>query len=59
MEENRGKILLYRSEKGDLKIDIYFANNELWLTQRALSELYQVSIPTINEHIKNIIEDGE
>ena len=59
MEENRGKILIYKSEKGDIKIDIYFANGELWLTQKALSELYQVSIPTINEHIKNIIEEGE
>ncbi|MCL2072960.1 MAG: virulence RhuM family protein [Marinilabiliaceae bacterium] len=59
MEENRGKILIYKSEKGDTKVDVYFANGELWLTQKALSELYQVSIPTINEHIKNIIEEGE
>jgi hypothetical protein len=59
MEENRGKILIYKSEKGDIKIDVYFANGELWLTQKALSELYQVSIPTINFHVKNIIEEGE
>jgi hypothetical protein len=59
MEENRGKILIYKSEKGDIKLDVYFANGELWLTQKALSELYQVSIPTINFHVKNIIEEGE
>ena len=59
MEENKGKILIYKSEKGDIKIDVYFANGELWLTQKALSELYQVSIPTINFHVKNIIEEGE
>jgi hypothetical protein len=59
MEGNRGKILIYKSEKGDIKIDVYFADGELWLTQKALSELYQVSVPTINEHIKNIIEEGE
>jgi len=59
MEENKGKILIYKSEKGDIKIDIYFANGELWLTQKALSELYQVGIPNINEHIKNIIDEGE
>jgi hypothetical protein len=52
-------VQFYSNEKGDVKIDVYFANGELWLTQKALSELYQVSIPTINEHIKNIIEDGE
>ena len=59
MEENKGKILIYKSEKGDIKIDFFFANSELWLTQKTLSELYQVSIPNINEHIKNIIEEGE
>jgi len=59
MEENRGKVLIYKNEKGDVKIDVYFANGELWLTQKALSELYQVSIPTINFHVKNVIEEGE
>jgi hypothetical protein len=59
MEESKGKILIYKSERGDIKIDVYFANGELWLTQRALSELYQVNIPTVNEHIKNIIREGE
>jgi len=37
----------------------FFENGELWLTQKALSELYQVSVSTINEHIKNITEEGE
>jgi hypothetical protein len=59
MEENKGKILIYQNEKGSTQIDVYFENGELWLTQKALSELYQVRIPTINEHIKNILEDGE
>ena len=59
METDRGKILIYQNEKGNTKIDVYFENGELWLTQKALSELYQVSIPTVNEHIRNIIEDGE
>jgi hypothetical protein len=58
MEESRGKILIYKNERGDVKIDVYFANSELWLSQKALSELYQVSIPTINFHVKNIIEEG-
>ena len=59
MEENKGKILIYKSEKGDIRIDVYFAKGELWLTQKSLSELYQVGIPNNNEHIENIIEEGE
>jgi len=59
MEEKKGKILIYKNEKGNTKIDVYFEDGELWLTQKALSELYQVGLPNINEHIKNIIEEGE
>lgn len=59
MEVNLGKILIYQNEKGNTKIDVYFQEGNIWMTQKALAELYQVKIPTINEHIKNIIADGE
>ena len=59
MEDNLGKILIYQNEKGNTKIDVYFQEGNIWMTQKALAELYQVRIPTINEHIKNIIADGE
>ena len=59
MEENKGKILIYQNEKGDTKIDVYFENNDIWVTQKALADLYQVKPNTINEHIKNIVEEGE
>lgn len=59
MDNKIGKILIYQTEKGNTKIDVYFENGDIWLTQKSLAELYQVSIPTINEHIKNIIDEGE
>ncbi|MGL4992628.1 MAG: virulence RhuM family protein [Bacteroidales bacterium] len=59
MEDRKGKILIYQNEKGDTKIDVYFENNDIWITQKGLAELYQVKPNTINEHIKNIIEEGE
>lgn len=54
-----GKFLIYQNEKGDTKIDVYFSEGNIWMTQKSLAELYQVSTVTINEHIKNIIADGE
>ncbi|MGR6836461.1 virulence RhuM family protein [Syntrophomonas erecta] len=54
-----GKILIYQNEKGDTKIDVYFEDGTIWMSQKSLAELYQVRIPTINEHIKNILSDGE
>ncbi len=59
LKNNNGKILIYQNEKGDTKIDVFFQNNDIWLTQKALMELYQVSKGSISEHIMNIFEDGE
>jgi hypothetical protein len=59
MEQELGKFLIYQNEKGDTKVDVYFDDNDIWMTQKNLAELYQVRISTINEHIKNIIADGE
>lgn len=58
-EQELGKILIYQNEKGNTKIDVYFEDGDIWMTQKSLAELYQVSVPTINEHIKGILEDGE
>lgn len=56
---NTGKILIYQNEKGDTKIDVYFEGDTIWMTQRSMAELYQVDVRTINEHIGNILNDGE
>ena len=56
---NTGKILIYQDEKGDTKIDVYFAEDTIWMTQRTMAELYQVDVRTINEHIGNILMDSE
>ena len=33
--ENTGKILIYQNEKGDTKIDVYFEEDTIWMTQRS------------------------
>ena len=57
--ENSGKVLIYQTEKGDTKVDVYFEEDTIWMTQRSMAELYQVDVRTINEHIGNILADGE
>jgi hypothetical protein len=47
-------MLIYQSEDGETKLQITLEDETLWLTQKQLSTLFQVSVPTINEHIKNI-----
>lgn len=56
---NTGKILIYQNEKGDTKIDVYFEDDTIWMTQKSMCELYQVAKSSISEHISNIYKDRE
>lgn len=53
------QLIIYQTEDGKIKIDVRFQDETVWLSQKLMAELFQVSIPTINEHIKNIFEEGE
>lgn len=55
----KSQIIIYKTESGEIKIDVRFDGNTVWLTQKHLAELFAVTIPTINEHIKNIYKEGE
>ena len=59
MSENTGNMLIYQNEKGDTKVDVYFGDETIWMTQKSIAELYHVKSNTITEHIKNIYSDGE
>ena len=54
-----GEVLLFRSDDGHTKVQVKFHDKTVWLSQRSISELYQVSVKTVNEHLINIYEEGE
>ena len=58
-EEQKGEIIIYQSEEGRTKIEVRLENENIWLTQAQLVELYQSSKSNISEHIKHIFEEGE
>jgi hypothetical protein len=53
------EFLLYTAPDGAVKIEIYFQNESVWLTQQKIADLFGVSKSTISEHFKNIFESGE
>ncbi len=53
------EIVFYQGEDGRSRIQFRLDGGTPWLTQRLMSELFQVSVPTVNEHLANIYEDGE
>jgi hypothetical protein len=57
MEEN--KIILYKDEEGKVNVNVRFANEDVWLTQAQLAEIYQTTQQNISLHQKGIYADGE
>ncbi len=52
-----GQILIYRD--GSLNLQVRLDGQTVWLTQAGMAELFQTSVPNINIHIRNILEEGE
>ena len=56
---NRGEILLYSDENGKEFVNVIFKDETFWLTQKAMSELFDCTTDNISLHLKNIFTDGE
>jgi len=54
-----GEFLFYQTEDAQTRIQIRLTDETLWLTQKQLAELYQVSVSTVNGHLRTIYADGE
>ena len=59
MMDNKGDIVIYKTQDGLTKINVKFEDETVWLTQAQLVELYQTSKSNLSEHIKHIFEEGE
>ncbi|MGO3238216.1 MAG: death-on-curing protein [Mesonia sp.] len=51
--------LLYTTPSGDVRLDVVLMDESIWLTQKAMAELFSVGVPAISKHLKNIFESGE
>lgn len=58
-QERHDEIVIYQSEDGQVKVDVLFENETVWLTIDQMSVLFGKSRSTINEHILNIYAEGE
>ena len=59
LEKPDTQLLIYQAENGETKLEVRLEDETVWLTQKLMAELFQVTIPTINEHIKNIYNEAE
>ena len=53
------EILFYKTDNGDVRVEILLYQENLWLTQAKMAELFEVQKAAISKHLKNIFESGE
>ncbi len=51
--------LLYTAPDGEVRLEVFLRDETLWLTQKVMAELFEVNVPAISKHLKNIFETKE
>lgn len=57
--DDAGEFILYQTEDGRTRLEVRMANETVWLSQKAMADLFQKDVRTINDHIRNIFTEGE
>jgi hypothetical protein len=58
-DPGHGEFLLYQSEDGRVRLSVRIQDRTVWLPQRLIAELFQISVPTVNEHLATIYDERE
>ena len=53
------EMVLYRSDEGNVSVDAYIKDESIWITQKAMAELFGIDKSGISRHLKKIFESGE
>lgn len=59
MNKERLNFLIYRNGEEKISVNAVVHDESIWLTQKAMSELFGVEIPAVSKHLKNIYDEGE
>ena len=51
--------ILYTSQDGEVRVDVFVNDETVWLTQKAMQELFDRAKSTVSEHISNVFKEGE
>ena len=57
--ENNNDIIIYTTDDGQVKIEVRLEDENVWLTQSSMAELFDTTKQNISLHIKNIFEENE
>ncbi len=57
--KHEDKIILYTTDSGKVTVSVRFEDENFWMTQKAIAELFDVQVPAIAKHLKNIYDEEE
>ena len=56
--DRQSRAILYTTPDGRVTVDVFFAQDNFWLTQRTMAELFGVKTPAVSEHLRNVFDSG-
>lgn len=59
VQQSSGEFIVYRTDDGRTEVQLLLVDGTVWLSQKELSELYGIGIPTVSKHIKAVLDEGE
>ncbi len=59
MTNGENEIIIYQTTDGKTKIDVKIEHETVWLTQKAMAELFETTKQNVSQHIKNVFDEGE
>jgi hypothetical protein len=59
LKPSSSDFILYTSQDGEVRVDVFVNDETVWLPQKAMQELFDRSKSTVSEHISNVFKEGE
>lgn len=59
IRNSTAEFLIFSGQSGGDELEVRYEEETIWLTQKLIARLFDVTVPTVNEHLKNIFESGE
>ena len=57
--EEQNNLLIYKNKDGNIVVDAIYKNETLWLTQKGMAKVFDVGVPAISKHLRNIFDEEE
>lgn len=57
--EEKNNLLIYKNKEGNVVVDAIYKDETLWLSQKGMSKVFEVGVPAISKHLKNIFAEEE